>query len=140
MTKTQRLKCCDAVLALSGLTALASSIYLEATDSRGITPIWLHIVACMIFMSLVLWHIYLHFKWQGWIFKFKKLKRPVTRILAIAWCLTLITGVAAWCHWLVHFSHSGLGGWHGKIGFVFMAIAIAHGIKRIRFFKPKTKA
>lgn len=92
MNKIQRLKCCDWVLAISGLIALASGIYLEATDSRGIAPIWLHIVVCMIFMSLV------------------------------------------------HFSHSGLGGWHGKIGFVFMAIAIAHGIKRMRFFKPKTKA
>lgn len=138
MNKIQKMKCCDGVLAISGVTALASGIYLEATDSRGIAPVWLHIVVCMIFMSLVVWHIYLHFSWLGWPSKFKKLKSHVTRILAIAWCLTLLTGLATWCHWLVHFSHSGLGGWHGKIGFVFMAIAIAHGIKRMRFFKTKT--
>lgn len=139
MNKIQRLKCCDVALAISGLSALASGIYLEATDSRGIASVWLHIVVCTIFMSVVVWHIYLHFNWSNWLSKFKTLKSPVTRILAIAWCLTLITGLAALCQWLVHFSHSGLGGWHGKIGFVFMAIAIAHIIKRIRFFKPKTK-
>lgn len=90
-------------------------------------------------MGFIIAHIYFHFQWKNWIERFRKLKSHVTPILAIFWALTFLTGIAAFILWLVHGTHSHLGGWHGKIGFIFIAIAIGHTIKRIKYYKSKRK-
>ena len=127
---------CDWTLAILLPIVLASSIQLEATSSSGIFPVIFHIIVAPLFMCLIVWHIYLHFQWKKWLTKISKLKVP-TRILWWLYILTFISGIATFLHWLIENNHSPLGGIHGKIGFLMIAFAIGHTIKRIIFFKKK---
>ena len=136
MTKVKKLKICDWTLAILLPIVLTSSLQLEATSSSGIVPVILHIIVALPFMFLVVWHIYLHFQWKKWLAKFDKLKVP-TRILWWLYILTFISGIATLIHWLIENEHSALGGVHGKIGFLMIAFAIGHTVKRIKFFKKK---
>ncbi|MDE7440620.1 MAG: hypothetical protein K2M69_00430 [Muribaculaceae bacterium] len=139
MKSAEKLKICNWSLLVSGILILASSIQLEATGSEGIFPIWLHVALGIIFSALVFTHVYLHFKWNNWFKRFQKLKKPVTRLLWYLFLLTLALGIAAFVHWTTTYDHSPLGGVHGKIGFLMMAVAIAHTIKRIKFFKSSKR-
>ncbi|MDE5749736.1 MAG: hypothetical protein K2H87_03080 [Duncaniella sp.] len=136
MTKAERLKICEWALAILLPIVLASSIQLEATSSRGDGPVILHAIVALTFMCLIIRHIYLHFQWKKWLPKFSKLKFP-TRILWWLYVLTFLSGIATFIHWLIENEHTPLGGIHGKIGFLMLGFAIAHTIKRIRFFKRK---
>lgn len=136
MTKAQKLKICDWTLAILLPIVLATSIQLEVTSSSGIFPVVLHIIAALLFISLIIWHIFLHFQWKKWLVKFSKLKVP-TRILWWLYILTFLSGIATFIHWLIENEHSPLGGVHGKIGFLMIAFAIGHTIKRLKFFKKK---
>ena len=136
MTKVQKLKICDWTLAILLPIVLASSIQLEATSSSGIFPVILHIIVALPFICLIVWHIFLHFQWKKWLTKFSNLKVP-TRILWWLYILALVSGIVAFIHWLIESRHSTLGGIHGKIGFLMIALAIGHTIKRIKFFRRK---
>ncbi len=136
MRKVTKLKICDWTLAVLLPIVLASSIQLEATSSGGLFPVIFHIIAALSFMCLIIWHIFLHFQWKKWITKFGKLKVP-TRILWWLYILTFISGAATTIHWIGVKEHSALGGVHGKIGFLMIAFAVGHTIKRIKFFRKK---
>lgn len=99
-------------------------------------PVILHVVVALPFMCLIIRHIYLHFQWKKWLTKFSKLKGP-TRILWWLYLLTFLSGIATFIHWLIENEHSPLGGIHGKIGFLMIAFAIGHTIKRLKFFTNK---
>ena len=45
-----------------------------------------------------------------------------------------MTGLASIPQWLIH-GHSPIGGVHGKIGFLFILIAIIHTIRHRKWFK-----
>ncbi len=135
MNQLQKLKFCNWSLLVFCLGIFASGIQLEATGSRGIGAVWVHVFVGLVFSGLVFWHVYLHFKRGNWFKRFQKLKKPVTRILWYLFLLTLFLGVAAFIRWLSFQGHSVLGGVHGKIGFIMMMFAIAHLIKRIKFFR-----
>lgn len=135
MNQAKKLKVCNWGLLVSGLLILASAIQLEATGSRGVAPVWIHVAVAAVFSLLVLWHVFLHFKRSNWFAKFQKLKKPATRILWYLYCLMLVLGIAAFIHWITSCHHSPLGGIHGKIGFIMIAFAIGHTVKRIRFFR-----
>ncbi len=64
-------------------------------------------------------------------------KSRVTRWLAILAFLTFISAFIALVHWVGEYMHSPIGGIHGKIGLVFLVLAIGHTVKRIRFFKSR---
>lgn len=83
--------------------------------------------------------VFLHFKRSNWFAKFQKLKKPATRILWYLYCLMLVLGIAAFIHWIISCHHSPLGGIHGKIGFIMIAFAIGHTVKRIRFFRASKR-
>ena len=136
MTKSQKLKVCDWTLAILLSIVLASSIQLEATSRSGSLPVIFHLIVALPFMCLVVWHIFLHFQWKKWLTKFSKLKVP-TRILWWLYILTFISGIAAFIYWLIENDHSALGGMHGKIGFLMIAFAMGHTVRRIKFFKKK---
>lgn len=135
MTKVKKLKICDSLLLVATVMMLASSIQLEVTGSNSVIWVWLHIIVGCCFFSNIIWHLYLHFGWKLWINKFRKLKKPATRWLGILALLTIISAVVALFHWGGSYNHSPIGGIHGKIGFIFLALAVGHTIKRIRFFK-----
>lgn len=97
--------------------------------------IWVHIGLGVLFFVLIGWHLYLHFNLQNWYTRLKRQKSPVTKWLAAFSALTLLTALAATIHMFITWHHSAIGGWHGKIGFVFLALAIGHVVKRIKFYK-----
>lgn len=140
MTKAKKLKICDWSLLVATVLMLASSIQLEATGSRAVGWVWLHIAIGCLFFANIVWHVYLHFGWKSWLHKFRKQKSFITRWLAVFALLTIISAIIAFAHWFGSWAHSSLGGVHGKIGFVFTAIALGHTIKRIKFFKNKRKS
>lgn len=134
MTKAKKLKICNCSLIMAGIIVLASSIQLEAIGSRGIFPVWFHIVSATLFTALVFYHIFLHFRWTDWFAKFSKLKSKVTDILWWLFLVTTVTGVIAFLMWLTASTHSHFGAVHGKIGFVMLAVALGHTLKRRKFF------
>lgn len=135
MKKNKKIRICDRTLLIIAPLILASSIWLEATGSRGVFAVGLHIVLGIVFFVPALWHFHLHLGKLGWIGRFKALKSRMTKILSVFALLTLLTAVVATVHWFVSFSHSGIGAWHGKIGFLMIAVAMGHTIKRYKFFK-----
>ena len=132
MTKARKLKICDWSLLVVTLLMLASSVQLEAF-LPAVRWVWVHIALGCAFFALIIWHIYLHFGWKVWFRKFRKQKSPVTRWLALFGLLTVVSAAVVMVHWAVSFAHS-IGGVHGKIGFVFLILAVGHTVKRLRFF------
>lgn len=83
MTKADKLGLCDWMLVFSTAIAMASSMQLEATGSRDVLWVWLHVVVGCLFFANIVWHLYLHFGWRSWIQRLRKQKSRVTRWLAI---------------------------------------------------------
>lgn len=135
MKKITKLKICDWCLLIFTIAILASGIQLEAIHSSGLTSVWIHIIAGVIFACLVAYHLYLHFGRSNWFSKIRNQKNQLTRILWWVSLITLITGIIALVHWLTTFNHAPIGGVHGKLGFLMVLLSIAHIIKRIKFFK-----
>ncbi len=140
MTKAKKLRLCDWMLAFATAFILASSTQLEITDSRNIMWVWIHVIIGNLFFANIAWHLYLHFSWKSWIKRLRKQKSQVTRWLAVFALLTIISGIVAIFHWIGTYAHSPVGGIHGKIGFVFLIIAICHTVTRIKFFKFERKS
>lgn len=137
MKKATKLRICNRVLVALTVLMLASGLQLEIDGNAGAVPVWLHIVLGVAYTAGVVMHVYLHFGWRKTISKFRKLKSPVTRILAVAWVLSALTGIVAAVLWIAQGQHTGVGGWHGKIGFAFIIIAGGHTLKRKSYFRRK---
>ncbi len=137
MTKKYKLRLCDWTLAVLMISILASGIQLEVIDSRSVAWVWIHVIIGCLFFADIVWHLYLHFGWKSWVQRLRKQKSPVTRWLAVFALLTIISALVALFHWIGTYTHSPIGGIHGKLGFVFIALAIGHTVKRIKFFKRK---
>lgn len=133
MTKKERLRLCDRVLAAVAAVTLASSVQLEAMPGRGAVWVWCHIVVGVAMLALVVRHLYLHFGWRGWPGRLRAQKSPVTRWLGVTGLLVALSAVAATAHWLVSQTHATVGGVHGKLGFIFMALCVGHTLRRARF-------
>ncbi len=139
MTKAKKLKLCDWLLLAATAMMLASSIQLEVTGSRDPMWVWQHIIIGCCFFANIIWHLHLHFGWKSWIQKLHKQKSSVTRWLVVFTLLAIISAIVAFFHWMDSYTHSSLGGVHGKIGFMFLVLAIGHTIRRIKFFKKNRK-
>ncbi|MDE6577787.1 MAG: hypothetical protein K2J82_02320 [Muribaculaceae bacterium] len=135
MNKKEKLKILNVGLLPMTLAILASGIQLELTESSGTGSVWTHIGIGIVFMTMVVYHIYMHFGNSNWFARFSKLKSQFTRILWWVSLITLFSGVIAMIHWFVSQEHSPIGGIHGKIGFLMILMAIFHIGKRIKFFK-----
>ncbi|MDE6300247.1 MAG: hypothetical protein K2M19_00840 [Muribaculaceae bacterium] len=139
MKKSEKLRLCNRILLLLVVVMLLSAVQLEFTHSSGVWPVWVHIGLGCLFMAVIAVHIYLHFGRSDWFAKFRKQKSVVTRIL---WWLTVIvalSGLVAFAHWLASGVHAPIGGVHGKIGFLMLAFALGHIIKRFRFFLARQR-
>ena len=64
--------------------------------------------------------------------RFAKNRNMLTRVLWWTFLLTVVTGFAATVGWLDGFNHSTLGGVHGKIGFLMVALGIVHAVRHLR--------
>lgn len=140
MSKVKKLRLCDWMLVFATTFILASSLQLEVTDSRSIAWVLIHMIVGSLFFVNIVWHLYLHFAWKSWIQRLLKQKSPVTRWLTVFALFTLISALVALFHWIGSYTHSQVGAIHGKIGFVFIALAIGHTVKRIKFFKFARKS
>lgn len=130
MKKSTKLRACNWMLVASTILMLVSGLQLEIDGNAGAVLVWLHIVLGVVYTASVVMHVYLHFGWRKTISKFRKLKSQVTRILAVIWVVATLTGIVAAVPWIAHGLHTGIGGWHGKIGFAFIIIATGHTLKR----------
>lgn len=141
MDKKTQYSVCNWSLLIFSILMLISGIQMEASfgaDFLGISfPVYMgfHVIVALLMTAAVIWHIWLHFNWKEWVKRFYALKRVDTEILAIVAVLVLVSGIVAL---LVLFfngmQHNGVGGVHGKIGYVFLAVGLYHIIKRIRFY------
>ncbi len=131
MTKLQKMKLCDQLLMVAGLLILASGVQLEVAPDAPAAWVWVHMAVGILFFAGIGWHLWLHFKWGNWASKLMKQKHVATRWLAVFLLLTLISLIVATVHWLLLPAHSAIGGVHGKIAFVFVAICAGHTIRRL---------
>lgn len=134
MKKITKLRICDWSLLMVTLLMLASSVQQEGWW-LGMGFVWVHIVLGIIFFLSIGWHLQLHFQWKNWFVRLKHQKSPLTKWLAAFGALTLLTAIIATVHISDTLEHTSIGGWHGKFGFIFIAFAIAHTVKRIKFYK-----
>ena len=130
--KLSKMRLCDWLLIGLTILSLASSIQLEFTHCTSISWVWSHVIIATSFIVLIGWHLYLHFQRRNWVKMLRVQKSPVTRMLGIFCILTIISAIIAFIKWVNVYSHTIAGGIHGKIGFLFLAICIAHTIKRIK--------
>lgn len=129
MNAATKLKVCNRALGCILILMLASGIQLEATSGIYGWSVWLHIVLGLLLVILSCYHIYLHYGLSNWFARFAKNRLVTTRILWWTFLLTAISGIAATVIWFDGFAHSSLGGVHGKIGFLMVAVAVIHAIK-----------
>ena len=144
MDKKKQSRICNWSLLVLAILMLASGIQMEAcfgADFLGISfPVYMvfHVVVALLMTAAVIWHIWLHFSWKEWVKRFSALKRADTKILAIVTALVLVSGIVALLVLLFNgMQHNGVGGVHGKIGFIFIAIGIYHIVRRVRFYKNR---
>ena len=134
MSEVKKLRLCDWMLVFATAFILASGIQLEVTDSSSIAWVSIHIIIGSLFFANIVWHLYLHFGRKSWVQRLRKQKSPVTH------CLDISSSFVALFHWIGTYTHSPVGAIHGKISFVFIALAIGHTVKRIKFFKFAKKS
>ena len=136
MTKAQKLKLVNWSLLVAMTLTLGTAIILEATDSRSVLLVWIHIGIALAAMLLGVEHVRLHYGWKKWFEKFAKQKKQALRILWWLFLLVAASALAATIHWIASGGvHHAIGGIHGKIGFLMLAFAIGHVAKRINYFK-----
>ena len=144
MEKKTQSRICNWSLLVLAILMLASGIQMEASfgaDFLGFSfPVYMvfHVIVALLMTTAVIWHIWLHFSWKEWVKRFSALKRMDTKILAVVAVLVLVSGIVALLVLLFNgMQHNGLGGVHGKIGFIFIAIGIYHIVRRVRFYKNR---
>lgn len=128
-----KFKLCDWLLLVTTVLITASSIQLEVTGGASRAWVWGHMVIAILFITLIGWHIYLHFRWSEWL---KKLfgKRNLLRWMSLFGLLVVVSAIIASAHWFVSYAHGGVGGLHGKLGLVFLLLIIIHAIKHRKFY------
>lgn len=138
MEKTKRLSICNHLLLVITILMLASSIQLEITAGSIHFWVWVHVILGLLFFGLISRHLYLHFKWRNWLKVLWKQKRANTRWMTLFGILTLLTAIVATVGWLMSPAHTPLGAIHGKLGFIFIALALWHILKRMKYYRGST--
>ncbi len=145
MTKKNQFKVCNRCLLALTVIVLASGILLECLHGSPLLGIecsvfaLIHIVLCVCYMVLVLWHILLHWcKLGEWWSRIVKHHSIGFKLTALFFLLTFLTGLVCVPMW-ISCGHTGFGGWHGKFGFIAILLLLPH-IKRHWYWysgKPK---
>lgn len=90
---------------------------------------WLHVVMSGTLLVLVLWHVHLNWHHAGrWYRRFREHRSMGFKCMAVFFLLAALTGLVSVPLWLSH-GHSGIGGLHGKIGYVWALFALGHTIR-----------
>ena len=135
MKKTKQIKLCDWGLMACTIAMLGSSIQMEITAGSLLFWVWVHILLGLLFFGLITWHLQLHFQWRNWFRLLWSRQSSNMKWLTVISILTLLTSIIATAGWLCSPDHSKIGAIHGKLGFLFVALAAWHIIRRIGFYK-----
>ena len=140
MMKRNALRLCNhALLGLMPLS-LASGLWLEYLQGEpfGATSntLWvsIHLLVSLLMTLCVGWHLQLNWgTMQRWYNRFKTHHSKAIRFITIVFLLTTLTGIIAIPLWLAQ-GHTGLGGVHGKIGYLLALVLFLHTKKHWRWF------
>lgn len=135
MNRLRKLKVCNWMLLIIIVLMLSSSIQLEITAGSGIIWVWAHIFVGLMFLVLIGWHLQLHFQWRNWFRLLWKQKLKNTKWLVAIGILTILTAVISTIGWIVSPDHSKIGAVHGKFGFLFIALALWHIFRRLKYYR-----
>lgn len=125
--------------------ALSSGIMLEVAHGEGLGYMsnmlltgW-HIGLCVAMMLLVVCHLWLNWgnvaRWWGRWWKHRSLW---LKALYVCYLICALMGVMATIQWLKH-GHTGLGGWHGKVGFAVALLVVIHLVQRLSWYGKQMK-
>ncbi|MGN1354163.1 MAG: hypothetical protein ACI4V2_04555 [Alloprevotella sp.] len=88
---------------------------------------------------LVICHLWLNWgnvaRWWGRWWKHRSLWM---KALYVCYLLCALMGVMATIQWLKH-GHTGLGGWHGKVGFAVALFVVIHLAQRLSWYGKQMK-
>lgn len=133
MKKKNQFKLCNWPLVPLSVAMLASAVQLEATGGRDRAWVWVHIFLGIVITVWCGWHLWLHFhgRWRGLM---SRQTRPKVKFMTVFLALSAVTGLAVTPEWYLSNLHTGFGGFHGKLGFIFLFLAITHGLHYKRFY------
>lgn len=86
-------------------------------------------------LALTAWHVWLN--WNSvdkWYHRFRQHKSKEFKWTACTFLLTALSGLVAVPVWFLH-GHTGIGGVHGKIGFVCAAFMLGHIVRRWNWYR-----
>ena len=130
MKKATQFRICNwSILAIT-ILILASGLQLEINPYGDKIWVWLHIAVGTLYATGVVWHMKLH-NWPRTA-RARRNKHPWLGTFSV---LALLSGIIDTVHWLGTFSHSTIGGLHGKIGFIMLIAVFIHLRKHIRFYR-----
>lgn len=135
MSVLNKLRVCNWMLLVVTVAVLATSLQLEITSGANGLWVWLHIILGAVFFVLILWHLYLHYRWRNWLRLLWKHRSSNLKWLTATLVVTLFTALVATVGWLASPHHSHIGAVHGKFGFLAVALAAWHICRRIRFYR-----
>lgn len=143
--KKKHLLICNKSLLLLMPIVVSSSILLESLHGNpfcgldNVVWTWLHVVTSSILLVLVVWHIQLNWKNASeWYHRLKKHHSKGFKGMAISFLLTFFTGLISIPVWLSH-GHAGIGGLHGKIGFICAFFMLGHIINHWKWYSNNTQ-
>ncbi|NCC99609.1 MAG: hypothetical protein EOL95_07915 [Bacteroidia bacterium] len=132
----------NASLLVMLIFALVSSIiqeYLGGNDFDNISNsvfVISHLIVCLPMFAFIGLHLFINLgKLSKWLKTLKKGKTQNKWLFLLSF-LTLLTGIITTIEYF-SVGHTGIGGIHGKIGFLFIILMIYHTMKRLWWYKRK---
>lgn len=141
----KHLSICNKSLLLVLPIVVATGILLECLHGKPFCglgcAVWttLHAIAAILLLALTVWHVKLNWKNAGdWYSRFKQHHAKGFKCTIVVFLLTAATGLVCVPLWLTH-GHTGLGGVHGKIGFVFALLILGHIKRHWQWYSGKSE-
>jgi len=83
MNKIIKLKICNWTLLIIYILTLVSSLQLEIAGNASRLWVILHLIVATSFLAVIVWHIYLHFRWDNWRRLLKGKKKGIIFLIAV---------------------------------------------------------
>lgn len=143
--KKKSLNVCNHSLLVLFPLALITGILIECLQGAPLWGVgcvlitWLHIVSAMLMAVFVVWHLFLNWRSVSeWWMRLKKHRSKVLKCTAITMAMTIVMGFVAFPQWLLH-GHTGIGGFHGKFGYLAAIFSILHIAAHWSWYTKKRK-
>ncbi len=139
--KRKQLMICNYGLLYAAPLSIGSGIALEMAHGEALCGIpnsiltWAHLLVSAVFTALVIWH--LHLNWKGfktWGKRFRQHHCGAFKVMVVMMIVTIVTGIVATVLWTVD-GHGGIGGLHGKLGYVSAVYMALHLLRHRRWYR-----